>query len=162
MPRQPELFPKIVYCIDTSSLINLKPYRSDVFPTIWNKLENMIRNGELISHLQVYKEIEVGRDEIYNWCKNKNNNKMFRDVDECQIQKFQDIKRQYDSNYWENEINKTGPWADPWVIALSICEEAFIVADEKSVPNRIPVISAVFGVKCLELLDFFKETGIKY
>lgn len=160
MLRQPELFPKTVYCIDTSSLINLKPYRRDVFPTIWNKLENMIKNGELLSHLEVYKEIEAVKDVIHNWC--KNNKKMFRDVDECQIQKLQDVKRQYDRNYWENEINKTSPWADPWLIALSICEKAIIVADEKNAPNRIPVISAVFGVKCLGLLDFFKEIGIKY
>jgi hypothetical protein len=160
MPRQAELFPKTVYCIDTSSLINLKPYRRDVFPTIWNKLENMIKNGELLSPLEAYKEIEAVKDVIHNWC--KNNKKMFRDADECQIQKLQDVKRQYDSNYWENEVNKTGPWADPWLIALSICEKAIIVADEKNAPNRIPVISAVFGVKCLVLLDFFKEIRIKY
>ena len=65
---QHELFPKRVYCIDTSSLINLKPYRRDVFPTIWDKLENMIKNGELLSHLEVYKEIEAVKDVIHNWC----------------------------------------------------------------------------------------------
>jgi hypothetical protein len=160
MPRQPELFPKTVYCIDTSSLINLKLYRRDVFPTIWGKLENMIKNGELISHMEVYKEIEAVKDMIYNWC--KNNKRMFKDADEYQIQKLQEVKRQYDNTYWENEINKTSPWADPWLIALGICEKGIIVADEKNVPNRIPVVSAVFGVKCLALLDFFKEIGIKY
>ena len=36
MEKQKELFPKTVYCIDTSSLINLKPYRGDIFPTIWD------------------------------------------------------------------------------------------------------------------------------
>lgn len=69
MYKQIELFPKTVYCLDTSSLINLKPYRKDVFPKIWNKLENMIKTGELISHKEVYKEITVGKDIIYNWCK---------------------------------------------------------------------------------------------
>lgn len=165
MPRELDLFPKTVYCIDTSSLINLIPpwkkdvYRRDVFPTIWEKLESMIKNEELISPLEVYEEIKIGQDEIYEWC--KNNKKMFRDVDECQIQKFQDVEKQYDKNYWENEINKPR-WADPWVIALSICERAIIVADEKNVANRIPSISVVFEVRCLELLDFFKEIGIKY
>jgi len=165
MPKELELFPKTVYCIDTSSLINLIPpwkkdvYRRDVFPTIWEKLESMIRKEELISPLEVYEEIKVGQDEIYEWV--KNNKKMFRDVDECQIQKFQDVEKQYDKNYWENEINKPR-WADPWVIALSVCEEAIIVAEEKNTPNRIPFISATFGRKCLNLLDFFKEIGIKY
>ena len=62
----------------------------------------MIRNGELIAPLEVYKEIEIGQDEIYEWC--KNNKKMFNDVDECQGQKLKDIKKQYDKKYWENEI----------------------------------------------------------
>jgi hypothetical protein len=165
MPRELELFPRTVYCIDTSSIINLMPpwkkdvYRRDVFPRIWETLEHMIKNEELISPLEVYKEIKIGQDEIYEWC--KNNKKMFRDIDDCQLQKFQDIKKQYDKNYWENEINKPR-WADPWVIALSICERAIIVADEKNVPNRIPSISFAFGIKCLTLLDFFKEIGIKY
>ena len=165
MPREPELFPKTIYCIDTSSLINLIPpwkkdvYRRDVFPTIWEKLESMIKNGELTSPLEVYEEIKVGQDEIYEWC--KNNKKMFRDIDDCQRQKLQDVKRQYEKNYWENEINKPR-WADPWVIAISICEEATIVADEKNKPNRIPFISGKFGKKCLGLLDFFKEIGVKY
>ncbi len=159
MPREPELFPKSVYCIDTSSLINLKPFRKDVFPTIWNKLESMARNGELIAPLEVYGEIEIGKDNIHDWC--RHNKEMFRDIDECQIQKLQEVKTKYDKYYWENEINKPR-WADPWVIALGICEEAIIVADEKHTKNRIPVISSLFGLKCLELIDFLKEIGIKY
>jgi hypothetical protein len=159
MPREPGLFPETVYCIDTSSLINFKPFRRDVFPTIWSKLESMIKNGELIAPLEVCREIEIGKDEIYDWC--KSNKEMFKDIDECQIQKLQEVKKQYDKNYWENEINKP-KWADPWVIALSICEEAIIVADGKNTQNRIPAISSVFGLKCRELIDFFKEIGIKY
>ncbi len=159
MPRSPGLFPKTVYCIDTSSLINLKPFRRDVFPTIWSKLENMIKNGELIAPLEVYGEIGIGKDNIYDWC--KNNKEMFKDVDECQILKLQEVKKKYDKTYWENEINKP-KWADPWVIALGICEEAIIVADEKNTQNRIPAISSMFGLTCLELIDFFKEIGIKY
>jgi Domain of unknown function (DUF4411) len=159
MPRNPDLFPKTVYCIDTSSLINLKPFRRDVFPTIWSKLEDMIHTAELIAPLEVYGEIEIGKDKIYDWC--KSNKGMFKDVDDCQIQTLHEIRIKYDKNYWENEINKP-KWADPWVIALCICEEAIIVADEKNTKNRIPAISSMFKLRCLELIDFLKEIGIKY
>jgi hypothetical protein len=165
MLRQLELFSKKVYCFDTSSIINLMPpwkkdiYRRDVFPTLWEKLENMITSGEIISPMEVYKEIKVGQDEIYKWC--KKNKKMFKDIDDCQIQKFQDVKKQYDKNYWDTENSKP-IWADPWVIALSICEEAIIIADEKNKSNKIPFVSAKFKIKVLTLLDFFKEIGIKY
>ena len=119
----------------------------------------MVTNGELIAPLEVYGEIEIGKDKIYDWC--KSNKEIFKDIDECQIQKLQEVETKYDKNYWENEINKP-KWADPWVIALSICEEAIIVADERNTQNRIPAISYMFGLKCLELIDFFKEIGIKY
>lgn len=160
MSKQQKLFPKKIYCFDTSSLINLKPYRRDVFPTIWDTLKNMIKTDEIISPLEVYREIGVGKDEIYEWC--KKNKKMFKNIDECQIQKFEDIKNRYVRDYWDTEINKTGCWADPWVIALNICEEASIVTDEKNVSNKIPYISNLLGARCLNLLDFFKEIGIKY
>jgi hypothetical protein len=163
MPRQLELFPKTVYCIDTSSLINLKwPLQMrEILPTIWGKLVTMAKNGELISPLEVYGEIKCYymKDEIYHWC--TKNKKIFKDIDECQNQKIREIQKYYDKKYWENEINKP-KWADPWVMALSICEEAIIVADEKNTPNRIPFIASKFNLKYLELLDFFKEIGIKY
>lgn len=159
MPRQQELFPKTIYCIDTSSLINLKPYRRDVFPTIWSKLEGMVKMEELISPLEVFGEIEIVKDQIYDWCKSRK--KMFMDIDECQIQEIEKIEAQYDKSYWQTEINKP-KWADPWVIALSICEGAIIVADEKDRPNKIPTIAFAFGLKCLGLIDFFKEIGVKY
>ncbi|MBI4823852.1 MAG: DUF4411 family protein [Nitrospirae bacterium] len=164
MPREQELFPKTIFCIDASALINLMPrgrdiYRRDVFPTIWNKLEDMIRNGELIASLEVYKEIKAVSDKIYDWC--KSNKVMFKDIDECQRQKLQEVEKQYDKNYWKNENNKE-VWADPWVMALSLCEDAIIVTDEKNTQNRIPAITSMLGLKCLGLLDFFKKIGIKY
>lgn len=165
MVRQRELFHKKVYCIDASSLINLMPpwkrdvYRRDIFPTLWQKLENMINSGELISPIEVYEEIKVGQDEVYEWC--KKNGKMFKDVDDCQSQKLQDVKKLYDADYWARESNKPR-WADPWGIVLSICEEATIVADEKKTPNRIPFIAEKYKIECLGLLDFFKEIEVKY
>ncbi len=158
------LFPSQVYCIDTSALINLMPpynrdvYRKDVFPTIWLNLEDMIKSGELMSPLQVLDELKDKRDAICDWClKNK---KMFKDIDECQIAKIEEVKKKYDSAFWKQESNRR-VWADPWVIALAICEKAIIVADEKNVANRIPYIAGNFSLKCLGLVDFFKEIGIK-
>ncbi len=71
-----------VYCIDASALINLKRYRRDVFPTIWKKIEEMAKNGLLISHAEVYREIDAGKDEILKWC--KRNRKILKEVDDCQ------------------------------------------------------------------------------
>ena len=87
---------------------------------------------------------------------------MFKDVDDDQIKEFKNVKTKYDPHYWDTEINKGGPWADPWLIALSICEDAIIVTDEKNTANHIPYIANHFNRRCLNLIDFFKKIGIKY
>ncbi|RZN38276.1 MAG: DUF4411 family protein [Methanophagales archaeon ANME-1-THS] len=161
MSKQLRLGP--VYCSDASALINITRYPGypkDVFPTIWKKLESMIKGGELISHVEVFKEIKKRNDPIYQWCKQNKN--MFKDIDDCQIKELENIKTKYDPIYWNTEINKGGPWADPWVVALSICEDAIIITDEKNAPNHIPWIANHFDRRCLNLIDFFKEVGIRY
>ncbi|MEM3830569.1 MAG: DUF4411 family protein, partial [Conexivisphaerales archaeon] len=156
MIKQERLFPKSLYCIDASALINLRSYPNDLFPAIWNKLESMVKRDELISPMEVYEEIKARDDSIYKWC--KQNIKMFKDIDNCQTQKFSQIETKYDREYWRNQINNDKHWADPWVIALSICEhkDAIIVTDEKNSPNHIPYIAKAFKKQCINLLDFFR------
>lgn len=146
MKKQQKLKLSPLYCIDASALINITRYPGypmDVFPTIWKKLESMAKGGEIISHAEVYKEIEKRNDPIHQWCKQNKN--MFKDVDDDQIKEFKNVKTRYDPHYWDTEINKGGPWADPWLIALSICEDAIIVTDEKNTANHIPYIANHFN-----------------
>jgi hypothetical protein len=87
--------------------------------------------------------------------------KCLKIYDECQIQQIEAIKNKYTNDYWNRNIMKE-VWADPWLIALAICEEAVIVTEEKTVPNRIPSIANHFGISCLNRFDFFKAIGVKY
>ncbi len=76
--------------------------------------------------------------------------------------KFRIVESKYDEIYWNTSINKPGPWADPWIIALALCEYGIIVTDESNKPNRIPAIAETLDVTSLGLLDFFKAIGVKY
>ncbi len=159
MIGQPELFPR--YCIDSSVLINIiRGYPRDLFPTIWEKLERLIKEDKLVSHIEVYNEIKNGKDSLLVWC--KQNKKMFIDIDDCQRMEIKKIQKKYNPSYWNLEINKNGPWADPWLIALSICENLILVTDEGNSENRIPYIANILKVKCLGRIDFFREIGVKY
>jgi hypothetical protein len=153
----------LAYCLDASSLIDLKrwyPKEMKTFLPIWTKIEAMVSDGRIISPLEVQKEISFGNDEIVKWC--KQNKFVFKDLDSCQIQELQNVKGKYAKDYWQKEINKDGHWGDPWVIALSICEEAIIVTNEnKEKANRIPIIAKEFDIKSLQLLELFKEIGIE-
>ena len=52
--------------------------------------------------------------------------------------------------------------ADPYLIAMAICNEATIITQEhKTKANRIPPIAAHFGIRSLNLLEFFQELKIK-
>ena len=159
MIGQPELFPR--YCIDSSVLINIiRGYPRDLFPTIWEKLERLIKEDKLVSHIEVYNEIKNGKDSLLVWC--KQNKKMFIDIDDCQRMEIKKIQKKYNPSYWNLEINKNGPWADPWLIALSICENLILVTDEGNSENRIPYIANILKVKCLGRIDFFREIDVKY
>jgi len=166
--KQVRLFPVKIYCMDADVLIELKRHypsthifsKHDLFPAIWEKLEEMVRNGTLISHAEVFREIELGGDELFQWC--KQHKSIFKNPDECQLKEFQKVKRKYDRDSWNRNISKPGPWADPWLIALAICEEAILVSNERNVPNRIPFIANHLGITCLHLFEFFDEIGVKY
>lgn len=151
-----------VYCIDMSALVDLKRYPRDmkIFIPIWEKVENLILNERLISSIEVLREIREGDDELVDWA-NKHK-KMFYDIDNGQIANINKVRRNYDVDYWEREINKDGPWGDPWVIALSISTNAIIVTNENKVKrNRIPFVAKKFGINSLNLLEFFKSIGIE-
>lgn len=147
------------YCIDTDSLIELKRYPKDVFPSVWQKIEAMARNGDFISHLEVHKEITEGKDKIADWC--KSHRKIFKDIDDCQSTEIKNVQDRYDASAWAREIDKTGPWADPWLIALAVCEQAIVITQENNKPNKIPFVANLLGVKSLNLIDFFRTIGIK-
>ena len=53
---------KNYYIIDASSLIELERNNPiDIFPSVWKSLENLIKQGYLISHKEVYKEIKSAK-----------------------------------------------------------------------------------------------------
>jgi hypothetical protein len=166
--KQPSLFKFKIYCIDTSSIINLfrhsglpyPPYRADIFEGLWTKLDQIIKNGNLISHITVFEEISKRDDDAKRWCEKYK--RIFRDIDNCQIRLINEIQKKYSKSHWETEISRKGQeWADPWIIALAICEDAIIVSDEKNSPDRIPYIANHFGINTLNLMDFFKDIGLK-
>jgi len=166
--KQQYLFKTEIYCFDASSIINLfrhgglwyPPYPDDIFEGLWIKLEELIRNGEIISHITVLKEIERRDDKAKEWC--YKHRRIFKDIDDCQIEKISEIKTKYSKSHWNAEINRKGQeWADPWLIALAICKEAIIISDEKNESDRIPYIANHFGIITLNLMDFFRKIRLK-
>jgi hypothetical protein len=167
-----------IYIIDTSSLIEMKNrYPKKNFPSLWEKVEELISKNRLISPLEVRKEIERGDDELSKWVKNKKINKMFIKPDSLQMQKAKEIIKKYDPLA---EVEKPDNLnADPFLIALALVKKElskkelvamklfkdnvtidYIIITEESIkPNKIPSICKDLGINCIKLLKMIDLEG---
>lgn len=138
-------------------------YPKNILPSIWQRITTLIQNEQLFSHIEVLREIKntiYAKDKLLQW--SNKNKKIFASIDGCQIQQMMVIKPKFNLGYWNNNINRPAPWADPYLIAMAICEKAVIVTQEhKTKANRIPPIANQFNIRCLNLLEFFQELRIK-
>ena len=150
-----KLFPG--YVIDTSAIIDLwrRYYPIDIFKSLWQEIDRLIKNDELISPREVFEEIKVGDDELFSWIKNQK--KMFKELDNIQLLQVKKILIKFPN--WIDP-NKAIPEADPFIIALALAVGWTVITSEKystgSKP-KIPDVCKSFNIKCINLIDFFRE-----
>jgi len=157
------------YCIDASSLINLKQYyRRKVFSGVWDKIEEMVRADRLIAPDEVRREIE--KDDVLGpWA--KKNKKMFRKLDQEQTDTAKDVITLFPNLA---KPGKFGPAADPFVVALARLEDrrasssllqqesrCVVVTDERRT-HGIPVACKHYNLTCVSLVDLFDREGWKF
>ena len=83
-------------------------------------------------------------------------------MDDCQNGHMPLIKSKFNHDYWNNNMNRPAPWADPYLIAMAKCENGIIITQEnKTRANRIPPIAKELGIVSLNLLEFFQALKIK-
>ena len=161
-----------VYCIDTSSLIEMKDrYPVDVFVDLLPKMAKLIEGGRLIAPIEVKREIERGDDELKRWIKGEK--KLFVKPDIRQIKKVKQILTGHPFLAKSGEIAASN--ADPWLIALAIVkneeqqEKLFsdiryiVVTEEPQIsPNKIPAVCRSYNIECINLLEFFRRVGWRF
>ena len=149
------------FVIDTSAFIKLDPYYLDVFPSLWNAIEELINQGRLISPQEVLIEIHEFYDDGWNkWV--KQHKKMFLDKKETQLHASQI------QNWYPGLTNKDGTKtdADYYVIGLAkyMGNGWTVVTDEsrKRANLRIPHVCEKMKIPCVDLHNFFKKCKWKY
>ena len=128
---------QIVYSVDTSSLVEACDvlYPMENFPSLWDEIEELIRNDRLKMSELVFEEA-MGNEILRNWCDEKGLQSFLElKVDES----VQSIVRTILSKYpgmLKVKKNKSG--ADPWVIALAMqYPGVVVVTEEKSTSDRL-------------------------
>ena len=158
------------YIIDTSSLVELNKHNPmDVYQSVWNQIEQLIKNGRLFAPKEIFHEISQIDDQLKEWSKTQDKlfvepsqkqNKLVKEI----LQKYPsliDIDRQYD--------------ADPWVIALTLelatspqktlmKIKGIVVSEEKIRGNRVRILFICndYDIESLDIIGMFREEGWKF
>ena len=128
------------YSIDSSSLIWCKNrYPIDVFPSLWDALDQLIANGILVAHEEVWIEINAGSDALTTWASTRKAG-LCIEADANQIAIVQRIAAEFPlANY----LTTTEHRADPWVVALAHAQSLNVVSEEVRANSRIPKVPSL-------------------
>ena len=150
------------YCIDTNSLMDcrLRYYPPDVFPTLWEQLEDLFRAGTLISHEEVLSEITQKSDELASW--GKEWSACFVPFDEEQEPVLIDILSRFERVAMTGKRRNA---ADPFLIALASTTNTTLITEEKRGSEnkpKIPDVCAALDIATMPILDMFREEQFRF
>ncbi len=157
---------QVIYSLDTSALIAAFHERYPIanFPTLWHKIEELIKSNRLKMSQVVFDEA-MRDSEIRQWC-NQNHLKQYFQVpiDEFVQEKASEILSEF-PRLVDNRSGKSG--ADPWVIAFALTSENCIVVTEEGPTDsvdrpKIPDVCKHFEVECIKVVDVIKKEEWKF
>lgn len=153
----------MIYVFDTSSLSKLKHFYPGVFKSVWQGLEALIQNGELISTREVWKEMERGNSDQYTNEWFKNHKEIFTMPTAAELQFVAEIFtiQHFHMLIGEQQRLKGTPVADPFVIACAKIHGGTVVTEEQLKPNaaKIPNVCEHFKIPCINLETFMRQQG---
>lgn len=152
------------YCFDTCAFIEgwHTHYRQKTFPSMWEKLAQLIPSGDVVSPYEVYEELKdrsrPQKDEdidIIEWI-NPYKDDIFHRATEATTAKLPTVLA-----YWKHiPLRGEKDYADPYVIAFALANNCIVITYEKhriitsDKKLRIPTICSKVGVKCINLPEF--------
>ena len=158
-----------IYIIDKSGLIRIEStfkYDNPVFKAIWEEIEDLIGQG-------CFKTIDFVEDEINSyegkeeflkiWVKKWKKHFVVQTDAACINAAIPIINQEYQSGFFNAKKLADGKEeADPYLIAYCKVNNCVLITNEsKTKPNKIPGVSIKNGVKCIDIIDFLGERGLR-
>lgn len=150
------------YCIDTSALIQPleKRYPVDVFPTLWERVDELISEGRFVAPDIVLDELGRVSDNASAWGKARRG--IFVEMDDRLLREGQAIIRRFPRIV---ERRKRRSQADPFVVGLAKLDRLVCVTEEEqgSATNvRIPFVCGELSVSCIDFLEMMRREGWRF
>ena len=149
------------YSLDTSAFVNPwgKVYQPDLFPSIWEHLDALIRAGTVLTSMEVYFEIERQSDDLHHWCRERK--EFFVDLTENVQVQVTELLARYPRMV---SVGSDRGRADPFVIALAKIHypPLGVVAEEgrgKHTNPKIPYVCLQEGLTSCNFNTFLRNTG---
>ena len=152
---------QVVYSLDTSSLIEAYRilYPMENFPSLWDKIEELIRNDQLKMSEPVFEE--AMRDKVLeHWCNEKGLQPFLElKVNDSDQNAVRTILSRYPGLI---NVRRGTSLADPWVIALATrFKRGIVVTEEKFAGNlehpKIPDVCRDLGIECINIAGFVRR-----
>ena len=153
-----------MYSIDTSALLEgwVRAYPPEHFPAVWERIEELVYDGELLASQAVLWDLKKKSDDLYDWC--TANEEMFVPIDDQIQETMHDIMTDY-PKLVDTRTGKSG--SDPFVIALAQIYEptlTVVTAEQGGTLNRpkIPFVCQEKGIDCINLLGLIQEQDWRF
>jgi len=147
------------YSMDSSALIHgwVRAYPLRTFPTVWERLDELVANGVLKASVEVLNELQKQDDDLYAWCKERP--AMLVDVDDAIQGAMRHIMGTY-PKLVDTSKGKSG--ADPFVIAVAVTHNPSlsVVTEERggsASKPKIPFVCRQEELHCINLLQLIEE-----
>lgn len=160
----------MIYVFDTSSLRALQHFYPRVFKSIWDGLDELVRQQCLISTREVFNELErqAVSEDVLKWA--KDNKALFTTPTGPELQFVAEIFKikHFQGLIGAQQRLKGTPVADPFVIACARINKGTAVTEEgwqrptnplRPKPNaaKISNVCAHFRIPCIDLEEFMHQ-----
>jgi hypothetical protein len=123
-------------------------------------LDALIKEGRLVSSIEVYNELEKKDDELFKWCKERKE-EMFVEIDDDVQNEVARIMKTY-PRLVDTVKGRSG--ADPFVIALaaSMTPKMVVVTEEHPGKMKIPDVCGAEKIDHCGLADLIEREDWKF
>ena len=151
----------MAYVFDTSSFSVLGNYYPERFPSFWEKFDQAVTAGTIISVREVRRELDfyIPYPHLSDWVKDHGD--IFLPPSPAETRFVSEI---FSVPHFLTLVNQKSllegrPCADPFIIAKAEVINGCVVTEEKLAPNasKIPNVCDHFGVDCTNLQGFMER-----
>ena len=155
----------MVYVFDTSSFIVIGHYYPKQFPSFWNKFDETVDIGKIISVREVFRELDqdASTSHLSDWTEHHKSIFMIPNTAATQF-----VSTIFSVSHFQTLVSEKNrlagrPCADPFIIALAKVMNACVVTEEKrnQTLQKYLMFVSISGLTVRTCKDSWKEkTGV--